>query len=65
MKKETKERFKQLIGESTAKGKNSLLCSDNVTNEKLAEKLSESENIDKEVQLRKQAFEKKLHEGWN
>lgn len=39
-----KNRYKELIGESVAEGKNKLLSSQNVTDSKLAEKLKESES---------------------
>ena len=65
MDKKTSNRFKQLIGESIAEDKKPLLSSENVTDEKLADRLSESEAKKSEDKSLKESTEKELSEGWD
>ena len=65
MNKKLSDRFKQLIGESTAKDKSPLLSSKNVTNEKLADRLSEMEENKYESDLQEKLQLKELEEGWD
>ena len=65
MDKKLSNRFKQLIGESIAEDKKPLLSSENVTDEKLATKLSESEGEKRKKKNLSESFERELNEGWN
>mgnify|MGYP006088246581 CR=1 FL=1 len=64
MDKNTSNRFKQLIGESIAEDRKPLLSSENVTDEKLADRLSESEVSIDEAKAISEAEEKEISEGW-
>lgn len=64
MDKKTRNRFKQLIGESIAEDRKPLLSSENVTDEKLADRLSESEVSRDEAKTIIEAEEKEISEGW-
>ncbi len=65
MDKNLSNRFKQLIGESIAEDKKPLLSSENVTDEKLADRLAESEAAKmKAVESYKNEMEE-LSEGWD
>jgi len=65
MDKNLKNRFKQLIGESIAEDKQPLLSSANVTDEKVADQLSEIEAKKKETLTLAEAESKELSEGWD
>lgn len=65
MDKKMSNRFKQLIGESIAEDKKPLLSSENVTDESLADRLSEMESSKMEAQSAAEAEEKELSEGWD
>ena len=65
MDKNLSNRFKQLIGESIAGDKKPLLSSENVTDEKLAARLAESEAKKKELTESEKAEMKELYEGWD
>lgn len=65
MDKNLSNRYKQLIGESIAEDKKPLLYSDNVTDEKLAERLAESELSKEKKKELEEEENKELSEGWD
>jgi len=65
MDKNLKNRLKQLIGESFAEDRQPLLSSENVTDEKLADQLSEIEAKKAEVKTLAEMEEQELSEGWD